>query len=439
MGAVAERNPGRYLEDDVYNFPVCFSCIQWTPFLIYLEDNPAAKKYRPLKDGMQLYCPMCAPLPDHFRTRFPGERIYRDESILNDAKLMALLAEFVYEHPRKEGFAQLDRIIITERTKLLEPYKKLAKKPLPKVRKMEQLMKLFPDWHRLANDDFGSFRAMRSAVRRKVAHIEDRYMNLSGAEHSGMHDYIDNMVDRTPMHARLISQQQQRQQRALMPPPPIREAAAAPLDAVAEEPSATNLTVSSLGDDISLSSESGATVSGDPLRMDSASDDDIVISQETLASQRRHPNASEVQVASQSGVHSSLSFQLSSQDVSGPSGAGAVIPDSPRRGFGIRSTVSSDSSQSSLGSTPGLASPPTTRGAVGGRRKRSLEESNSEDDEAAAAAASLPISMASPPTPNDGQVAGPSSKRQRSTTPVNPTPADFVRNPGARMPRLKGA
>lgn len=433
----------------MYNIPVCVLCVHWSPFLIYLEDNPKVKKYHRLPNGMHLYCPSCAPDPDHFRQRFPGERLFRDDSILNDQKLLDLLGDFRYDHPKKEGFFELDRIIITERTRLREPYKKLAKKALPKVRKLEKLMELFPPWHRMANHEFPSFRAMRSAVRHKVAQIDDSYMNLSETEHSQMQDNIDALVDRTPMHARMVSQQQQQQQRALMPPPMVPSSSVEVM-ALELQPAAADVTGSSLGD-ISLSSEALSTVSNDQIRMNSSSEDEPIISQRTQDNSARLQRSGILPSQEQSGVSSSQSVQLSSQENSGPDTGGISLDPvepsprpSPRRPgplFAIRSTVSSSESDlSEAESTAGQASPSSV--VPRRRSKRSHEESSSESDgqrTPSPSAASLPIPMASPPTPNDGQVAGPSRKRQRNDLPMNPTPQAFVRNPVGRMPRVNGA
>lgn len=442
MGAIVDPAAFQFTVENMYNFPVCVLCVHWSPFLIYLDENPQVKKYRRLPSGMHLYCPSCAPEPDHFRQRFPGEKIFRDDSILNDQKLMELLGDYQYDHPRKKGLWELDRIIITERTRLREPYKKLTKKPLPRMRKLEKLMELFPQWHRMANSEFASFRAMRSAIRQKVSQIDDSYMNLTETEHSQMQDNIDALVDRTPMHARMVSQQQQQQQRALMPPP-----MAPPVEVVELElqPAAADVTGSSLGS-ISFSSETHSMTENDTVRIDSSSSSEEPIitqgTQESLSQGRR----SGIQLFSQSANFSSQNLQISSQDLSGPGGIllDPVEPSAsprPRPLFTVRSTISTSPSLSnaSVVSIAGQASPSP---AVARRSKRSHGESSSETDgdrTPSPSTATLPIPMAGPPTPNDGQVAGPSRKRQRNELPMNPTPQDFVRNPVGRMPRVNGA
>lgn len=195
---------------------------------------------------MQLYCAACVPKQVDFERKYPGEKLYREESILNDQQLMALLGRFQYEHPNKEGFAELDRVIITENAKL-QPYKKTAKKPLPLRCKAALLTELFPAVHRMENRKFPSYRAMRAAVRAKAAAIAEGYMNLTETEQSQLQDNFDVLVDRTPMHAKISSQQQ----RSLMPPP------VTPFRPVTPE------RVSSLGDMSSMSSESRV----DALRM----------------------------------------------------------------------------------------------------------------------------------------------------------------------------
>lgn len=390
--------------DYIYKFPVCFLCMQNTPFLVYLDDNQKAKKFRPLPHGIQMYCPTCAPEPDHYSRQNSGEKIYCDESILNDRKLINLLAAFCYGDPKTKGFWELDRIIITEKTRLCEPYKKvanmLAKTALPKTCKIEKLMNLFPPWHRMANAEFENYKAMRTAVRRKVDDIKDNYMNLSEAEHNQMQDNIDTLVDRTPMHARMTSQ------RALMPPPMT--------------PPAADVTASSLGD-LSVSS----SVAFDQLRSNNTSGDDRSMSQDTQ--ERSH--ASQIQPSSQSLVLSSQSVQLSTQDISDPNGNFVRTPSIV--------SMSSESSDLSQVSTAGQGSP---KSGVAHRSKRPLEDSSSESEEERRRTRSLSVaSRSAPPTPNDGQIAGPSHKRQRHVLPMNPSPEEFARNPSARMPRLLGA
>lgn len=202
--------------------------------------------------GMQLYCAACVPKQADFERKYPGEKLYREESILNDQQLMALLGRFQYEHPNKDGFAELDRVIITENAKL-QPYKKLAKKPLPLRCKAALLTDLFPAMHRMENRKFPSYRAMRSAVRAKATAIAEGYMNLTETEQSQLQDNFDVLVDRTPMHAKISSQQQ----RSLMPPP------VTPFRPVTPE-QAAHETMSSLGDVSNMSSESRV----DALRMD---------------------------------------------------------------------------------------------------------------------------------------------------------------------------
>uniref|UniRef100_A0A1Q3EW71 Uncharacterized protein n=1 Tax=Culex tarsalis TaxID=7177 RepID=A0A1Q3EW71_CULTA len=435
MGAV--ENPtaeaGRYFGEDLYDYPVCFRCVRWSPFMVFLEDNRQAKKFRSYENGMQLFCPQCCPRQDEFEKRFPGERLFREESILNDRQLMALLGQFLYEHPVNHSFAALDRIIITENAKL-QPYKKLAKQALPLSRKLVPLMGLFPAMHRMANRKFASFRKMRSAVCRKAAEITEGYMNLSETEHSQLQDNFDVLVDRTPMHVKISSQQQQQQrQRAVMPPPvpPVRPSV--------DEPAAYE-TVSSLVDLSFSSSVSHVEV----LRLDPGSDDEAqesspesslgLSSQEP--SQLRNalrpdsqdvapPSSQDVSVPSADEIvragtqSSSQSLQLSSQDVSNPNERLAVLRKSP--GFTVRSRVDSTDSDSS------------TESVATTNRKRSLDLSASDRSFS-------PASTVAPvPSPNDGQQAGPSNKRARNDIPINPTPAQFVRNPTGRMPRLKGA
>ncbi|KAL1377228.1 hypothetical protein pipiens_004213 [Culex pipiens pipiens] len=434
MGAIAEpAEAGRYLAEDMYDYPLCFHCVRWSPFMVYLEDNKQAHKFRPFEKGMQLYCAACVPKQVDFERKYPGEKLYREESILNDQQLMALLGRFQYEHPNKEGFAELDRVIITENAKL-QPYKKTAKKPLPLRCKAAQLTELFPAVHRMENRKFPSYRAMRAAVRAKAAAISEGYMNLTENEQSQLQDNFDVLVDRTPMHAKISSQQQ----RSLMPPP------VTPFRPVTPEPAAYE-TVSSLGDTSSMSTESRV----DALRMDPTSDDESNASslEGSLALSSQEPpshaanaprpppstqsdlglssqdvsipgNGSRINLAGDSqhvpGTQqtSSQSLHLSSQDISDQHGGIALPPQSITR---VNSS-DSDSSTASVAST------------------RSRKRSSSVSERSAS-----PAAVSAPPTPNDGQQAGPSSKRARNDIPTNPTPAQFVRNPVGRMPRLKGA
>lgn len=115
-----------------YQFPICYECGRSSPFLIYLGKNGQAAKYRPYKNGIQLFCPNCSPDPNHFKDIFPGECIFREDSILNDLQLLAELDKFCYNNPYQQPLVSEDRVIITENAKLLHSYKQFSRLPLPK-------------------------------------------------------------------------------------------------------------------------------------------------------------------------------------------------------------------------------------------------------------------------------------------------------------------
>ncbi|EDS29770.1 conserved hypothetical protein [Culex quinquefasciatus] len=431
MGAIAEpAEAGRYLAEDMYDYPLCFHCVRWSPFMVYLEDNKQAHKFRPFEKGMQLYCAACVPKQADFERKYPGEKLYREESILNDQQLMALLGRFQYEHPNKDGFAELDRVIITENAKL-QPYKKLAKKPLPLRCKAALLTDLFPAMHRMENRKFPSYRAMRSAVRAKATAIAEGYMNLTETEQSQLQDNFDVLVDRTPMHAKISSQQQ----RSLMPPP------VTPFRPVTPE-QAAHETMSSLGDVSNMSSESRV----DALRMDLNSDDESNASslEGSLARSSQEPS-SHAANAPRPPPSTQSDLGLSSQDVSIP-GNGIIPGGDSQRVAGTQQT----SSESIHLSSQDISDEPNLRVALPAPRITRVNTSDSDSSTASvmstrsrkrssSASDRSESPVAVPPTPNDGQQAGPSSKRARNDIPTNPTPAQFVRNPVGRMPRLKGA
>lgn len=410
VAAAAEDN----LESEDKFYPVCIQCVQWNPFLIFLDGHQQSIKYRDFPNEMHLFCPKCSPEQEHFETVFPGERLFREESILNDQVLLDLLGEFNYDNPLDPWFAQIDRIIITEDTKLLQPYKNLAKRSLPRSRKLALLMDLFPAVHRLVFQKFRSFNAMRKAVHRKVSEITEGYLNL---EFSELHDHYDTIIDRTPMHARVVSNSQQRQRVQPMAPPPP------PPPPNPEEPA--NRTVSSVGD-LSMISV-GSLANDGVLRADPALSDCEI----NLSSQERPVTSV---LSSQSLTEGPPSI-FSSQDVS--TGNGHIVistQEESLRSISIEPIVDSD-----LSVSIGQPSPPRTRRSTSINRKRSIEVTESEDDSSAPSTPQSPDATLPAASANQSQEAGPSSKRQRTDLPTNPSPVDFQRNPGKRLPRLVGA
>ncbi|XP_055641364.1 uncharacterized protein LOC129778473 [Toxorhynchites rutilus septentrionalis] len=415
-----ERDPSkdfRYIGSDLLHFPICFGCGHYSAFLVYLGCNERAAKYRPIQHGEQLYCPRCSPDPEHFKQLFPDENIFREDSILNDRQLLDLLGEFHYSNPYYENLSKMDRIIITENAKLRSSYKPLAKRPLPRKRKLDILMSLFPDSHRMKNQRFANVDDLCSAVKRKYTEICRDYMNLSEAEASQLRDNFDTLIDRTPMHLKPNSQ--------------IRPPALTPItteNQMVEEITRDNINESGV-DEISISTTSSVAsicrlaVHGDLLRThDDSSTESYGADQISIASDiyvsSQETSAGRVALSSQSVAHMSSQSvaQVSSQEVSG---GGVVLSSQSLSDINI-------SSQDTAGVTPGAIIP--------------------DDD---SFAAEITVATSNTPTapltvlPDDQQpgpsgVKRPRTRRSKDDLPLNPSPSDFVRYPSARMPRLDG-
>lgn len=198
----------------------CYTCGQYSPFLIYLSYNEKAVKFcREAKVKMctpvfigcsgcckhtgsipfqhiQMFCPICSPNPDLYKRFHTGEDLFRADSILNDQRLLNLLAEYVSE---EDKYACEDKIIITENTQLCSPYKAVAKRSAPKSHKLKQLMDLFPEAHRMRNEHFVDREDLCEGMKRKYHDICVSYMDISEAGGSQLIDNFDIMIDKTPM------------------------------------------------------------------------------------------------------------------------------------------------------------------------------------------------------------------------------------------------
>ncbi|XP_058467607.1 uncharacterized protein LOC131440371 [Malaya genurostris] len=196
------------------NFMVCYNCVSYSPFLIYMESNKM-DLYRSMPTGIHLYCPICSPEPAHFAKWYPNEgRLLAEDSILNDRHLLDALSEFVYKNPYYKLFGPSERVIITEKTKLLSTYKKIAKQPAPLTRKLSRFIKLFPKANLMPNLKYTNESNMCQAVKQKYKSIIDSSMALSSSETCELYDMFDTMAcEQTPR----IHRQEKQIQRAKPP------------------------------------------------------------------------------------------------------------------------------------------------------------------------------------------------------------------------------
>ncbi|XP_053695950.1 uncharacterized protein LOC128743412 [Sabethes cyaneus] len=414
-----------YMGKDHFNFPLCFMCFCYSPFLMYVGDNPQVLKYRPLKNGDQIYCPRCMIEQEHFQTQFPGEKAFKENSILNDGELMEMLEEFIYLNPYYKQLAEVDRIIMTEQTGLLSSYKKIAKKAMPKMQKLKRLMKIFPDSCRMANQKFPTMQDM-------CLTIKEKYINLRSEPDSyQLYDMFDTMAEeQTPTVQREENRRRQVTfvQPAPPPPPPL-------------EQQHELLSTPSVGDqsDISISSAENVTesalpeVEADGLRLI----DDPSSSLTSLESQVGVNISSEEVTqrgvidnpSSQSTTHSTqptLSQPVSSQSVSNTHSSREVNVSSQSVAGGrltIDETVQGDTSTSSSNSETSVSNSSDTR------RKRSSDAVASDDDE--------PVLLVQPQEPQPGP-SGVKRRRTNERPVMNPSPEEFQRNPTTRLPRMGG-
>ncbi|XP_058813277.1 uncharacterized protein LOC131677466 [Topomyia yanbarensis] len=431
MVILNNENDGYDIED-LEHFMICFNCTRCSPFLIYAGSNERVEKYRPLNSGVHLYCPDCSPDPDHFAKVYPGEkRLFAESSILNDKQLLATLAQFKYYNPHYEQLASPDRIIITENTKLLQPYSKISKKPLPRAKKLERLMSLFPELNRMPNIRFASQWDVCAAVKKKYAEISDNYMALSEQQSCELYDIFDTMAgERTP--------QVQRQERLSQRDRPSMQSISAEEPMYSTEQSETQ--------SIQLIISTDSSFATDMIRLQdgstegSAAEGQISVASLVVSSQDREDTSLAVDCGSElseqtdfaieSGISQNISSQLpSQQDFSNrteTSSQSVVFPEVnvssqslPRTQtvFTIDENVETDDGTINHSDEADVPNPP---------RKRLYSQQSSQS-----------VSLQS-------QTAGPSSsgmppKRIRFSLPVNPDPLEYRPNyPSARIPRLGG-
>lgn len=200
------------------HFLRCYTCSQYSPFLIYLGYNEKAVQFcREAKvnihrqmdlvvvslivnhvylQDIQLFCPICSPNPVLYKHLHPGESLFRADSILNDQRLLNLLADYVSED---DPYSTEDRIIITENTQLCSPYKAVAKRMAPKSHKLKLLMNLFPEAHRMRNEHYVDREDLCESMKRKYHDVCVSYMDISEAGGSQLIDNFDILIDKTPM------------------------------------------------------------------------------------------------------------------------------------------------------------------------------------------------------------------------------------------------
>lgn len=384
------------------HFSGCFTCGQYSPFMIYLGYNEKSIRFCPEAKHIQLFCPICSPHPKLFRKLFPNDNLFRADSILNDQRLLELLEGFVYTHPDDKEYSNMDRIILTENTQLHSSYKVVAKRMAPKSFKLKLLMNLFPEAHRMPNRNYSDEDELCETMKQKYHDICVSYMNISEAGGSRLIDNFDILIDRTPRSV-------------LRPNIPSRTA-------LVTVP-AINLIEESPSEDRLLSDSDREIRAID----DSDDEDDLA----SIAS---------VDIASiASGVVNEV--QISSEE---PSGHWDIHPSSQS----LSQHVSQRLSQTSV--LPGQSSSVSqsqsvdiSSQSVGGRNQSELSYGSDSSDSYTVEMAPPPRRR--PPSADDGQQPGPSNIKRRRVSPrgnrpTNPTPEEVQRNPHgtARLPRVDG-
>ncbi|XP_065095754.1 uncharacterized protein LOC135717547 isoform X2 [Ochlerotatus camptorhynchus] len=390
-----------YTGSDGKCFPVCCTCGEYSPFMIYLGSNEKSIMFQPHAGRTQLFCPVCAPDSDHFRKHFHGEQLFRADSILNDRKFLDLLNRYVYSNPYYELYSNVDRIIITENTQLCAAYKTVARRKVPKSFKMKLLMNLFPAAHRLPNKKYTSTGDLYESMNEKYNEICVSYMNLSEAGGSQLLDNFDILIDRTPMGERQVSRK------------------TVPFRAMKSnnEPMVANLTGNSLASDMLDDSDK-------EIRAVSDSDDErsSIVSGGT----NRHTDGSS---GSGSNITIASEFQVSSGEVAGDH---SIVP----------SSQSQPSQLTELHSSVNISSQSVAQSVAA---EITIGDFSDSDDSGTAIYFQQPRAVRrQSPKAADDQQAGPSNVKRRRVRPrghvrpMNPTPQEALENPIGRLPRLDG-
>ncbi|XP_019528956.2 uncharacterized protein LOC109400918 [Aedes albopictus] len=385
----------------------CYTCSQYSPFLIYLGYNEKAVQFcREAKD-IQLFCPICSPNPVLYKHLHPGESLFRADSILNDQRLLNLLADYVSED---DPYSTEDRIIITENTQLCSPYKAVAKRMAPKSHKLKLLMNLFPEAHRMRNEHYVDREDLCESMKRKYHDVCVSYMDISEAGGSQLIDNFDILIDKTPM---VIGQRHQSRVPAV---PAVMVTEPSPLPE--PEPvllSDSDREIRAVGSDDE--SEIGSVASGGSGTHFLISGSDITV-------------VSEVQISSEEpagnwDIHPSSQSQ--SQHLS-------------RRSSQI---VLAEGQSSSTSQSVDISS----QSVIGGGKQSELSYGSDSSDSCVIDFPSAPRAppRRRPPSADDGQQPGPSNVKRRRVSPrgnrpMNPSPEEFQRNPhaGGRVPRVDG-
>ncbi|KFB41319.1 AGAP003646-PA-like protein [Anopheles sinensis] len=315
--------------------------------------------------------------------------------------------QYKYDNPYYKLYRDVDRIIITEDTKISPNYKTLLRQPSPLPQKIRKLQQLFPPVHRMPFQKHTDIVAMFEALRRKELEIYQFYHDAST---STLHDNIDLLVDRTPLHLRQ------------WPVPPI------------------------IGDkelrSIRAESESSAEVNSIVLSQGRFSDLQVDVSADSLSFVPETVPAS-TQQSTQQGISSQSSLlrsqvvsQTVHQDISSQSVSAAI--DNPilseSYGYEVPALPAIEdfphvSSTSSSGSEF-LANRRTIVARRGGVVYHDSQEAGPSG-----------IQMNQQQRrQNEPEAAEPAMKRRRaSPLPMNPSPTDFhPRHAGTRTPRLHG-
>ncbi|XP_055589721.1 uncharacterized protein LOC129741930 [Uranotaenia lowii] len=465
MGSVevSRINPEQdflYTGQDLMQFAVCMNCCRCSPFLIYLGANSQMRKLEATKNENHLFCPECTPCSSAFQKAFPGEKLYRNDSILHDQGLLELLSRFIYGNPYYECLRKRDRIIITETTKLLTSYKQLSKISLPKLKKLDSLYELFPAFHRMFNERFDSPDQVTDAIQKKYQEICSAYANLSDIEASQLQDYIDIDIDRTPRHMKLPSHRQSAPVILTSVPDALL---ATPL--ASPSPASTlnvsSSTIHSLEDTgsreplrtLDLTSESSAESISNDLQISSqeppSPSRSTIVSLSQSQSQNQPSSQGQTRATDPQSQASSVSINISSQSVEGGS--------HPRTIMSSDSSTSSDSQSSNVGNTRTNQPRQTTKTTLeassqeaynissqsvpAGNRETdtSLSSTDSESTRITSRRRSSAEAGLSSPDPQPGPSGVKRPRRSRDNTPpMNPSPRNYAAHPSARMPRLGG-
>ncbi|XP_058118772.1 uncharacterized protein LOC131287637 [Anopheles ziemanni] len=401
---IDENKDFLYNGRDAHSFPACCLCMSYSPFLFYITSQNAMDTLKPILDPkLNVFCAECVPRESDCNN---SERrpFYQTTCLFNSEEFLSFFREYKCTNPYYKVYRHVDRLIITEDTKISPNYKRVLRKPGPKLVKMQRMLELFPPVHRMPFRKHTDVVAMFQALRDKAEEIRQFYHDGST---SRLHDNIDWLVDRTPLHLR------QRTASRIPSDTELRSTEAA--SESSSEANSIVLTQESSSDWRNDISSSTVSMLSDTVP---ASTQQSTFPSLSSQMSQRNTSSQACHISSQS-VSSTMDNPILSENIGNEVPALAPIEDLPN----ISSTSSSGSEMEA------------NRKTIVARRGAVVIHDSQE-----AGPSGLQMHQQHQQHQNQPEAAEPASKRRRaSPRPMNPSPADFQRgHAGARTPRLHG-